>query len=74
MWETDDLIKIEDVAKICNVSMNTVYRWLREGMPSRRYRGIRVDVEMLPDRLVQGKRYWSREATMELAGEIKCSG
>jgi len=70
MWETDDLIKIDEVARICNVSMNTVYRWLRHGVPKRVYRGKRVDVEILPDKVVLGKRCWSREATLQLAREI----
>jgi len=75
MLETGDLISIDEVAKILDVSMNTVYRWLRDGVPGRRYRGKQVDVEMLPDIKIGSKRYWSREATEQLAKEeTKCSG
>jgi len=71
MWEANDLITIDEVAKLLGASTNTVYRWLRDGMPQRRYRGVQIDVEMLPDIKIGGKRYWSREATKELVEEMK---
>jgi len=70
--DKSDLLTAPEMAKYLGMSISSFYRQLREGYPSRRYRGRGVDPNQIIDLIIGGRRYFLKSSADALIdGEKK---
>lgn len=63
---TENLITADEVAKMFKLSISTFYRQLKHGIPKIRNRGNAIDVRLVKDTWIGGKRFWLRDSAEAL--------
>jgi hypothetical protein len=64
-----DLLTGKELADMFRISLPTLYRTLKRGPAKGKNRGHDIDLRMLPDTRIGGKRFWKRSAAERLLRE-----
>ena len=64
--QNENLLTSKELSQMFGISVATLYRILKEGPAKGKNRGHSVDLGMLPDLRVGGKRFWHRQPAEDL--------